>query len=59
MVKQVASNVAQEAGDGTTTATVLAQYIIHNGIKMIEAGFDPMEIKKGMEIAALIWLKIS
>ena len=52
MVKQVASNVAQEAGDGTTTATVLAQYIIHGGIKMIEAGFDPMEIKRGMDITS-------
>jgi chaperonin GroEL len=38
MVKQVASNVAQEAGDGTTTATVLAQSILNRGIKMIESG---------------------
>lgn len=51
MVKQVAANVANEAGDGTTTATVLAQHIIKMGIKMIEAGFDPMEIKKGIDIA--------
>ena len=50
MVKQVAQNVAHEAGDGTTTATVLSQAIINRGIKMIEAGFNPMDIKKGMDI---------
>jgi chaperonin GroEL len=49
MVKQVASNVANAAGDGTTTATVLAQTILTDGIKMIEAGFDPMEIKSGID----------
>lgn len=49
MVKQVASNVARSAGDGTTTATVLAQSILTKGIKMIEAGFDPMEIKSGID----------
>ena len=54
MVKQVAANVANEAGDGTTTATVLAQAIIKNGIKMIEAGFDPMELKRGMDKASVL-----
>ena len=49
MVKQVASNVANAAGDGTTTATVLAQAILTDGIKMIEAGFDPMELKSGID----------
>jgi chaperonin GroEL len=49
MVKQVAQNVAFEAGDGTTTATVLSQAIIKGGIKMIEAGFNPMDIKRGMD----------
>lgn len=49
MVKQVAANVAQDAGDGTTTATVLAQAILTNGIKMLEAGFDPMDIKSGID----------
>ena len=39
MVKQVAANVAQAAGDGTTTATVLSQAILEKGLKMIEAGF--------------------
>ena len=52
MVKQVASNVALEAGDGTTTATVLAQSILNKGIKLIESGHDPMELKKGMDAAA-------
>lgn len=49
MVKQVAANVARDAGDGTTTATVLSQAILTKGIKMIEAGFDPMEIKSGID----------
>lgn len=52
MVKQVASNVAFAAGDGTTTATVLAQAILNGGIKLIESGHDPMELKNGMDIAA-------
>lgn len=51
MVKQVASNVAQEAGDGTTTATVLAQEILNSGIRLIEAGYDPMGIKQGLDLA--------
>lgn len=54
MVKQVASNVALEAGDGTTTATVLAQAILNKGIKLIESGHDPMELKKGIDSAAEI-----
>jgi chaperonin GroEL len=54
MVKQVASNVARAAGDGTTTATVLAQSILTKGIKMIEAGFDPMEIKSGIDKSLVI-----
>ena len=49
MVKAVASNVALDAGDGTTTATVLAQAILTRGIKMIEAGFDPMDLKLGID----------
>jgi chaperonin GroEL len=56
MVKQVASNVAKEAGDGTTTATVLAQAILGNGIKYIETGFDPMDLKKGIDASAE-WIK--
>lgn len=52
MVKQVASNVAMAAGDGTTTATVLAQAILNNGIKSIESGHDPMLIKRGLDQAS-------
>jgi len=52
MVKQVASNVAHAAGDGTTTATVLAQSILNRGIKLIESGYDPMGLKRGMDIAS-------
>ena len=62
MVKQVASNVAQEAGDGTTTATVLAQAILNKGIKMIESGYDPMGIKRGMDVGVDVikeYLKVS
>lgn len=47
MVKEVASKTADIAGDGTTTATVLAQAIIHEGLKNVAAGTNPMEIKKG------------
>ncbi len=54
MVKQVASNVAYAAGDGTTTATVLAQAILNKGIKMIESGHDPMAIKNGMDTVSEI-----
>ena len=54
MVKQVASNVAMEAGDGTTTATVLAQAILNKGIKLIETGYDPMELKRGIDSASEI-----
>jgi chaperonin GroEL len=52
MVKQVASNVAFAAGDGTTTATVLAQSILNDGIRLIESGCDPMQIKKGLDVAS-------
>lgn len=52
MVKQVASNVAYEAGDGTTTATVLSQAILNSGIKLIETGYDPMDLKRGIDKAS-------
>lgn len=51
MVKEVASKTADIAGDGTTTATVLAQSIIHEGLKNVAAGANPMEIKKGIDKA--------
>ena len=52
MVKQVANKVAIEAGDGTTTATVLAHAIFNEGNKLVVAGTHPMELKKGIELAS-------
>jgi chaperonin GroEL len=51
MVKEVASKTSDVAGDGTTTATVLAQAIYREGLKMVTAGHDPMEIKRGIDLA--------
>jgi chaperonin GroEL len=51
MVREVASKTSDTAGDGTTTATVLAQAIYREGIKNVTAGANPMEIKRGIEIA--------
>lgn len=51
MVKEVASKTSDIAGDGTTTATVLAQSIIAEGLKNVTAGADPMEIKRGIDLA--------
>ena len=51
MVKEVASNTSDEAGDGTTTATVLAQAIIREGLKAVSAGRNPMDIKRGIDKA--------
>src|SRR5438034_29283 len=51
MVREVASKTSDTAGDGTTTATVLAQAIYREGIKNVTAGANPMEIKKGIELA--------
>ncbi len=51
MVKEVASKTADIAGDGTTTATVLAQSIIGEGLKMVAAGSNPMDLKRGMDKA--------
>ena len=52
MLKEVASRTADIAGDGTTTATVLAQAIISEGMKNVAAGANPMDLKKGIEKAA-------
>ena len=49
MVKEVASKTSDKAGDGTTTATVLAQSIYTEGLKLVAAGHDPMELKRGLE----------
>ena len=51
MVKEVASKTADQAGDGTTTATVLAQSIISEGLKMVAAGANPMDLKRGIDKA--------
>jgi len=51
MVKEVASKTSDVAGDGTTTATVLAQAIFREGAKLVAAGLDPMELKRGIEKA--------
>ena len=51
MVKEVASNTSDEAGDGTTTATVLAQAIVREGLKAVAAGANPMDIKRGIDKA--------
>jgi chaperonin GroEL len=62
MVKEVASKANDEAGDGTTTATVLAQAIVNEGLKSIAAGMNPMDLKRGIDkavIAAVAALKES
>jgi chaperonin GroEL len=51
MVKEVASKTADQAGDGTTTATVLAQSIISEGLKNVAAGANPMDLKRGIDKA--------
>ncbi|MFD2741484.1 chaperonin GroEL [Sulfitobacter aestuarii] len=51
MVKDVASRTSDEAGDGTTTATVLAQAIIKEGLKSVAAGMNPMDLKRGIDRA--------
>ena len=54
MVKEVASNTSDEAGDGTTTATVLAQAIIREGLKAVAAGINPMDLKRGIDKAVIV-----
>jgi len=51
MVREVASRTSDEAGDGTTTATVLAQAIVREGMKSVAAGMNPMDLKRGIEQA--------
>jgi chaperonin GroEL len=52
MVREVASKTADRAGDGTTTATVLAQSIVKEGMKFVTAGMNPMDLKRGIDAAA-------
>ncbi len=51
MVKEVASKTSDNAGDGTTTATLLAQCIFRTGLKLVTAGHNPMELKRGIDLA--------
>ncbi|WP_135504588.1 chaperonin GroEL [Roseovarius aestuariivivens] len=53
MVKEVASRTNDEAGDGTTTATVLAQAIVKEGMKAVAAGMNPMDLKRGIDLATI------
>src|SRR5579863_7714693 len=53
MVREVASKTSDRAGDGTTTATVLAQAIFTEGLKLVEAGTNPMSLKRGIEAAVV------
>jgi len=54
MVKEVASKTSDIAGDGTTTATVLAQAIINSGLKSLAAGANPMDLKRGIDKAVKV-----
>ena len=51
MIQEVAKKAGDDAGDGTTTATVLAQKLIHEGRRVIAAGMNPMDVKRGIELA--------
>ena len=53
MVKEVASKTADDAGDGTTTATVLAQAIVGVGVKNVTAGANPMDLKRGIDLSLI------
>src|SRR3954449_2533594 len=54
MVREVASKTNDLAGDGTTTATVLAQAIVREGVKSVAAGMNPMDLKRGIDLAVEI-----
>src|SRR6202050_839531 len=53
MVREVASRTSDKAGDGTPTATVLAQAIYTTGLRLVEAGHNPMELKRGIDAAVI------
>jgi len=57
MVKEVASQASDVAGDGTTTATVLAQAIVNEGLKSVAAGMNPMDLKRGIDKAVTVAVK--
>ncbi len=54
MVKEVASKTSDVAGDGTTTATVIAQALFSEGLKSVEAGVSPLELKRGIDAAVRV-----
>lgn len=54
LVKEVASKTSDSAGDGTTTATVLAQAIVQEGVKYVAAGINPMDLKRGIDKAVIV-----
>jgi len=54
VVKRVAQKSNEKAGDGTTTATVLAQAILNEGMKLVTAGYNPLDIKKGIDKATQV-----
>jgi chaperonin GroEL len=53
LLMEVASKTSDDAGDGTTTATVIGQFLFVEGMKLIEAGIDPMALKRGMDLAVI------
>ena len=57
MLKEVASQTSDIAGDGTTTATVLAQAILREGLKSVAAGMNPMDLKRGIDKAMVAVIK--
>src|SRR5450631_2907802 len=57
MVREVASKTVDNAGDGTTTATVLAQSIVREGAKYVAAGMNPMDLKRGIDMAVVEAIK--
>src|SRR5438094_219274 len=57
MVREVASKTNDAAGDGTTTATVLAQSIVREGAKSVAAGMNPMDLKRGIDLAVTAAVK--
>jgi chaperonin GroEL len=57
MVREVASRTNDEAGDGTTTATILAQAIVREGVKAVAAGMNPMDLKRGIDAAVITVIK--
>jgi chaperonin GroEL len=57
MVREAASKTADDAGDGTTTATVLAQAMVHEGLRLVTSGANPMHLKRGMDKAAAVAIK--